>query len=97
MSRWECGSGHVLEGFFYAQLKNGDSGEMPVTVGCPYCSSDMVLAREEGARELLKRIREFVGEVSQHPDYTTHSSDVLKDLGRLETTVKKLADEASRP
>jgi hypothetical protein len=57
----------------------------------------MVLSKVEGARELLKRIREFVGSVSRDPEYTLPSDDALKDLGRLESTVRKLADEAARP
>jgi hypothetical protein len=57
----------------------------------------MTLSREEGTRELLKRIRDFVGRASQHPDYESPGSHALKDLGRLETVVRKLADDALRP
>ncbi len=96
MSRWECKSGHV-EGLFYGDVKNGASASMPVTVTCPECKSEMLLSREEGAKELLKRIREFVGKASRHPDYLAHSSDVMNDLGRLETAVRRLADDALRP
>ena len=57
----------------------------------------MVLSKVEGARELLKRIRAFVGTVSRNPEYTVPSDDALKDLGRLESAVRKIADEAARP
>ena len=97
MSRWECKSGHVLEGFFFSDAKNGVLSSMPVTVTCPECCNEMLLSREEGAKELLKRIREFVGKASRHPDYLAHSSDVMNDLGRLETAVRRLADDALRP
>jgi len=70
---------------------------MPVAVACPYCGGDMVLSKVEGARELLKRIRAFVGTVSRNPEYTVPSDDALKDLGRLESAVRKIADEAARP
>lgn len=97
MSRWECKSGHVLEGLFYADVKNGPLSSMPVIVTCPECRSEMLLSREEGAKELLKRIREFVGKASRHPDYLTDSTDVMNDLGRLETAVRRLVDDALRP
>ncbi len=97
MSTWECSSGHVLEDFFYSQRSKDDPRERPVIIACPYCGDDMVLPKVEGARELLKRIREFVGSVSKDPEYTIPSDDALKDLGRLENTVRKLADEAARP
>lgn len=100
MSRWECESGHVLEGLFYGDVKNVDLTSMPVTpltVTCPKCRSEMLLSREEGAKELLKRIREFVGKASRHPDYRADSSDVMNDLGRSETSVRRLADDALRP
>jgi hypothetical protein len=97
VSTWECSSGHLLEGFFYSQRSNGDPRETPVAVACPYCGDDMVLSKVEGAKELLKRIREFVGSVSRDPEYTVPSDDALKDLGRLESTVRKLADDAARP
>jgi hypothetical protein len=97
VSTWECSSGHVLEGFFYSQQTKGDPRETPVTIACPYCGDDMVLSKAEGARELLKRIRHFVGSVSKDPEYNIPNDDALKDLGRLEKTVRKLADEAARP
>lgn len=97
MSRWECKSGHTLEGFFYSDPKSGALASMPMIVACPECGSEMLLSREEGDRELLKRIREFVGRASHHPDYVAHGSDVMNDLGRLETAVRRLADDARRP
>jgi hypothetical protein len=57
----------------------------------------MILSREEGAVELLKRIREFIGEVSKDPQYGTDGSLILTEVGRLEITIKKLAEEAARP
>jgi hypothetical protein len=57
----------------------------------------MILLREEGAMELLKRIREFIGEVSKDPQYGTDGSLILAEVGRLEITIKKLAEEAARP
>jgi len=46
---------------------------------------------------LLKRIREFIGEVSKDPQYGTDGSLILTEVGRLEVTIKKLAEEAARP
>jgi len=57
----------------------------------------MTLSREEGAMALLKRIREFIGEVSRDPQYGTDGSLILTEMGRLEITIKKLAEEAARP
>jgi len=57
----------------------------------------MTLSREEGAMALLKRIREFIGEVSKDPQYRTDGSLILTEVGRLEVTIKKLAEEAARP
>ena len=57
----------------------------------------MTLSREEGAMALLKRIREFIGEVSKDPQYGTDGSLILTEVGRLEVTIKKLAEEAARP
>jgi hypothetical protein len=57
----------------------------------------MILLREEGAMELLKRIREFIGEVSKDPQYGTDGSLILAEVGRLEITIKKLAEEAASP
>jgi len=45
---------------------------------------------------LLKRIREFIGEVSKDPQYGTDGSLILTEVGRLEVTIKKLAEEAAR-
>jgi hypothetical protein len=57
----------------------------------------MTLSTEEGAMELLKRIREFIGEVSRDPQYGTDGSSMLIEVGRLEFTIRKLAEEAARP
>jgi hypothetical protein len=57
----------------------------------------MILSREEGAMELLKRIREFIGEVSRDPQYGTDGSTMLSQVERLEFTIRKLAEEAARP
>ncbi len=47
--------------------------------------------------ELLKRIREFIGEVSRDPQYGTNGSSMLTEVERLEFTIRKLAEEAARP
>jgi len=47
--------------------------------------------------ELLKRIREFIGEVSRNPQYGTDGSSMLTEVERLEFTIRKLAEEAARP
>jgi hypothetical protein len=57
----------------------------------------MTLLREEGAMELLKRIREFIGEISRDPQYGTNGSSMLTQVERLEFTIRKLAEEAARP
>jgi hypothetical protein len=57
----------------------------------------MILSREEGAMALLKRIREFIGEVSKDHKYGTDGSLMLTEVGRLEVIIKKLAEEAARP
>jgi hypothetical protein len=57
----------------------------------------MTLSREEGAMALLKRIREFIGEVSRNPQYGTDGSTMLTEVERLEFTIRKLAEEAARP
>ncbi len=57
----------------------------------------MILSGEEGAMALLKRIREFIGEVSKNPQYGTDGSLILTEVDRLEITIKKLAEEAARP
>ena len=97
MSRWECDSGHILEGLFYASNQNDKGAGMPDTIDCPYCHSAMSLAHAEGATRLLDKIRDFIGEVSKHPDYKLDSSRALEDLGRLEVSIKKIAHEALRP
>ncbi len=97
MSRWECNSGHVLEGLFYASLQPGDHASLPDNIECPYCHSAMELARAEGAMRLLDKVRDFIGEVSKYPEYELDSSRALTDLGRLEVVIKKMALEALRP
>ena len=57
----------------------------------------MILSREEGARERLKRIREFIDEVSKDSHYETDGSLILTEISLLEITIKKLAEEAARP
>jgi hypothetical protein len=57
----------------------------------------MTLSREEGAMELLKRIREFIGEVSRNPQYGTDGSTMLTEVERLKFTIRRLAEEAARP
>ncbi len=98
MSRWECNSGHILEGLFYdpPRAQEGPAG-MPGKIECPTCHSEMHLARAEGANLLIDRIRDFVSKASKSPNFASDASGVLVDLGQLEIVVKKLADEASRP
>ena len=57
----------------------------------------MILSREEGARERLKRIREFIDEVSKDSHYETDGSLILTEISLLEITIKKLAEEAAKP
>ena len=57
----------------------------------------MTLSGEEGALELLKRIREFIGQVSKNPKYENDGSLMMTEVGRLEATIRKLAEEAARP
>jgi len=97
LSRWECNSGHALEGLFYVSPPSGDPLQMPEVVECPYCQSKMVLGKTEGAARLLGRIREVLRDVSKDPGHKLIGSRALADLERLEVTVKKIADEASRP
>jgi hypothetical protein len=47
--------------------------------------------------ELLKRIRDLIGEVSMDPQRGTDGSLMLNEVGRLEATIRKLAEEAARP
>ena len=70
---------------------------MPEKIECPFCRSEMLLARTEGASPLLNRIRDFIGKVSENPDLVSDGTRALADLGRLEIVVRKMADEASRP
>jgi len=55
------------------------------------------LSGREGAMELLKRIRGFIGEVSRDPQYETDGALMLTEVERLEFTIRKLAEEAARP
>jgi hypothetical protein len=57
----------------------------------------MILSGGEGAMEQLKRIREFVGEVSKDPKYGSDGSSILTEVARLEITIKRLSEEAARP
>jgi hypothetical protein len=57
----------------------------------------MILSGGEGAMEQLKRIREFVGEVSKDPKYGSDGSSILTEVARLEITIKKLSEDAARP
>ena len=99
MSRWECLAGHIFEGnFFSPPITQTASPPRSFTgFACPACGEVMTLSREEGAMALLKRIREFIGEVSKDPQYRTDGSLILTEVGRLEVTIKKLAEEAARP
>jgi hypothetical protein len=99
LSRWECLTGHIFEGNFFSPPAE-QTGNPPRTLtafACPACGEAMILSREEGAMELLKRIREFIGEVSKDPQYGTNGSLILTEVNRLEITIKKLAEEAARP
>ena len=99
MSRWECLTGHVFEGSFFSRQADeteSDSRNLTAFV-CPACGKDMILSREEGAVRLLERIREFVRQVCQDPQHAAEGTVVLTDVSRLETTIKRLAEEAARP
>jgi hypothetical protein len=99
LSRWECLAGHILEGNIFTPPNARTEGQQKAFTGfaCPACGETMILSREEGAVELLKHIREFIGEVSRDPKYGTHGSVMLTEVGRLEITIKRLAEEAARP
>jgi hypothetical protein len=99
LSRWECLAGHVLEGnIFTPPNVQTDGGQTPFTgFACPACGQAMILSRGEGAIELLNHIRKFIKEVSTNPKYGTYGSVMLIEVSRLETTIKKLAEEAARP
>ena len=99
LNRWECVKGHVFEGNFYSPStgENGNLSRKPNVFFCPACGEDMILSREEGAMELLNRIREFVGNACEDPKHSTDGSMILSDMNRLETTIKRLAEEAARP
>jgi hypothetical protein len=98
LSRWECSTGHVFEGSFFSPQTSaiGDVGKLAAFV-CPACGEDMILSREEGAMRMLERIRGFVQLVGHDPQYTADATIMLTDVSRLETTIKKLAEEAARP
>ncbi len=98
LNRWECIAGHTFEGnFFSPPTKAEQSSGRIINFVCPSCGEPMTLTREEGAIELLNHIREFVGEVSKDPHYNANGSLILTEVGRLETTIRKLAEEAARP
>ncbi|TMH97064.1 hypothetical protein E6H37_00905 [Candidatus Bathyarchaeota archaeon] len=99
MSRWECLTGHIFEGNFFSPptARTGSPSRSLTGFACPACGEVMLLSREEGAMMLLKRIREFIGEVSKDPQYGTDGSLILTEVDRLEITIKKIAEEAARP
>ena len=99
MSRWECLTGHVFEGDFFSPQtdETRDDSRKLAAFACPACGKDMILSREEGAIRLLEKIREFVQQVCAEPKYTTDGTVILTDVSRLETTIKRLAEEAARP
>lgn len=99
MSRWECLTGHVFEGNFFSPQTDAieeDSQKLTAFV-CPACGKDMVLSRGEGAIRLLERIREFVRTVAAEPRHAADGTLVMTDVSRLETTIRRLAEEAARP
>jgi len=99
LSRWECLTGHIFEGNFFSPpiAQNGSPPGTLTGFACPACGEVMLQSREEGAMALLKCIREFIGEVSKDSKYGTEGSLILTEVGRLEVTIKKLAEEAARP
>jgi hypothetical protein len=94
-----CAAGHILEGNIFTPPNTQTEGQQKAFTGfaCPACGEVMILSREEGATELLKHIREFIGEVSRDPKYETDGSLMLTEVSRLESTIKRLAEEAARP
>jgi len=92
-------SGHVFEGnFFFPPAGSNLADTNPLaTFSCPSCDKVMTLSGREGAMELLKRIRGFIGEVSRDPQYCTDGALMLTEVERLEFTIRKLAEEAARP
>lgn len=99
MSRWECLTGHVFEGNFFslqADEPENDSRRLDA-FACPACGKDMILSKEEGAIRLLERIREFVQQVCAEPKHTANGTMILTEVSRLETTIRRLAEEAARP
>ncbi|SRR6266568_1643446 len=99
LSRWECLAGHIFEGNFFSPHTTQIASPPRSLTGfaCPACGETMILSREEGAMALVKRIREFIGEVSKDPQYGSDGSLILTEVDRLEITIKKLAEEATRP
>jgi len=92
-------AGHIFEGNFFSPPA-AQTGNPPWTLAdfaCPACGEAMILSREEGARERLKRIREFIDEVSKDSHYETDGSLILTEISLLEITIKKLAEEAAKP
>ena len=89
----------MFEGNFFDPPagSNGSSTSPLAAFSCPTCGKAMSLLRGEGALELLKRIREFIGEVSRDPQYGSNGSSMLTEVERLEFTIRKLAEEAARP
>lgn len=57
----------------------------------------MILSQGEGAIRLLERIREFVRTISADPRHAADGTVAMDDVGRLETTIRRLAEEAARP
>ena len=99
MSRWECLAGHVFEGNFFSpetDITEDVSRKLTAFV-CPACGKEMILSREEGATRLLERIRAFVRQVCSDPQHAADGTLILTDVSRLETTIKRLAEEAARP
>lgn len=99
MSRWECLTGHVLEGNFFSLQTNAteDDARKLTAFVCPACGKDMILSREEGATRLLERIRAFIRQVCSDPQHAEDGRLILTDVSRLETTIRRLAEEAARP
>ena len=77
MSRWECKSGHLIEGLFFSLAQIGDEENFPPAIVCPICEADMILSREEGALQLLHQIREFVGKTSVQQEFSVDGSRAL--------------------
>ncbi len=83
--------------FYPPAGSNGSGANILAAFSCPSCGKVMTLSGREGAMELLKRIREFIDEVSRNPQYGTDGSLMLTEVERLEFTIRRLAEEAARP